>query len=77
MNDLVILQLPVALILYGLGLTFCAFDRHYKSTNGVLTVVSTLLAVGGTVYALVMGATMMECAVVLMIFLLLHMGVKE
>lgn len=73
----VILQTPLALVLYGIALGLCLFDKHYKATGGVVTLISTALAVGATVYALVMGATLVECATVLMVFLLANMGVKE
>lgn len=73
----VILQTPIALLLYGVALALCLFDRHYKASRGVLTVVSTALAVGATVYALLMGAALTECATVLMGFMLLNMGVTE
>ena len=75
--DSVILQAPLALVLYGIALALCLFDRHYKATGGIATMISTALAVGATVYALVMGATLVECATVLMVFLLANMGVKE
>ena len=75
--DSVILQTPLALVLYGIALALCLFDRHYKATGGIATMISTALAVGATVYALVMGATLVECATVLMVFLLANMGVKE
>ena len=77
MEESVILQLPLVLVVYGIALALCLFDRHYKATGGVVTMVSTAIAVGATVYAILMGATLVECAVVLMIFLLLNMGVKE
>lgn len=73
----VILQTPIALLLYGVALALCLFDRHYKASNGVLTYVSAALAVAATVYALLMGTPMVECATVLMGFMLLNMGVKE
>ena len=75
--DSVILQTPLALVLYGIALALCLFDRHYKATGGVATLVSTALAVVATVYALLMGAPLTECATVLMIFMLATMGVKE
>ena len=77
MMESVILQTPLALVFYGLALGLCLFDRHYKATNGVLTMISTALAVGATAYAILMGATLVECATVLMVFMLLNMGVKE
>ncbi len=77
MEESMILQLPLALMMYGLALAACLFDRHYNATNGILTRASTVIAVGATAYALLLGASLTECATVLMIFLLLNMGVKE
>ena len=77
MNESVILQTPLALVLFGIALALCLFDRHYKATNGVATLISTALAVGATVYAILMGASLVECATVLMVFLLANMGVTE
>ncbi len=73
----VILQTPLALVLYGIALALCLFDRHYKATGGVATLISTALAVAATVYALLMGTPLVECATMLMIFMLTNMGVKE
>ena len=73
----VILQSPLALLLYGIALFLNLFDRHYKMTRGVMTLVSTAVCVAATAYALVMGASMFECAAVLLAFLLLNMGVRE
>lgn len=75
--DSVILSLPLALVLYGAALFFVLFDRAYKATRGVFTLISTALAAVATAYSLLMGATMWECATVLLVFLLLNMGVKE
>jgi hypothetical protein len=75
--DSVILQLPLAMMLYGLALALFLFDRTHKATNGIITLISTAVAVVGTVYALLMGAPLTECATVLMVFMLLNMGVKE
>ena len=77
MEDIVILQLPLALALYGIALVLCLFDRKHKETGGVLNLVSTAVTVGATVYAILLGATLAECAVALMVFLLLNMGVRE
>ena len=73
----VILQTPMAMLLYGIALALCLFDRHYKATGGVMTYLSTAVAVAATVYALLMGTPLVECATVLMAFMLLNMGVKE
>ena len=77
MENFVILQLPLAWVLYGVALVLCLFDRKRKDTGGVLPLVSTAVTVLATAYVILMGATLAECAVVLMAFALLHMGVKE
>lgn len=75
----VILQQPLvlALILYGAALFLVLFDRAYRATKGVFTLISTALAAVATAYSLLMGAALWECATVLLVFLLLNMGVKE
>jgi hypothetical protein len=75
----VILQQPlvVAILLYGAALFLLLFDRHYRATPGTLTLISTVLAAVATAYSLINGASMWECATVLLVFLLLNMGVKE
>lgn len=77
MVEIVILQLPLALMLYGIAVGLCLFDRHYKATGGILTLVSNAVAIGATVYAILMGTPLTECVVLLMAFLLMTMGVKE
>ena len=75
----VILQQPLvtALVLYGIALALVLFDRAHKATNGIFTLISTALVALATGYSLIRGASMWECATVLLVFLLLNMGVKE
>lgn len=73
----VILFSPLALFLYGIALFLNLFDRHYRMTKGFLTIISCAVCVGATAYAIVIGASLWECATVLLVFLLLNMGVKE
>lgn len=73
----VILQTPFALFLYGTALFLNLFDRHYRVTKGWMTILSAFLAVGATAYALIIGASLRECAGVLTVFLLLNMEVRE
>lgn len=77
MDESVILKLPLALALYGAALFFCLFERAYQATKGRFFLLSTLLAVIATAYALIMGAGLWECAAVTLVFLLLNMGVEE
>ena len=75
----VILQQPLvlAMVLYGAALFLLLFDRAYRATRGIFTLISTALCAVATAYSLIMGASMWECATVLLVFLLLNMGVKE
>lgn len=75
MAESVILQLPLALLLYGSALFFCLFERRYRATRGVFFLLSAALALGASAYALIMGAGLWETAAVLLAFLLLNMGV--
>lgn len=69
--------LVISLLLYGIALALMLFDRSYRATKGLFTLISTVLTVLATAYSLLMGASMWECVTVLLGFLLLNMGVKE
>lgn len=73
----VILTSPLAVFFYGIALFLNLFDRHYKIRKGLLTIVSCVICIAATVYAIFIGASLWECATVLLIFLLLNMGVAE
>lgn len=75
----IILQKPLvlALVLYGISLALLLFDRKHRATKGIFTLISTALTALATAYSLIRGASMWECATVLLVFLLLNMGVKE
>jgi hypothetical protein len=77
MDKIVILHLPVALLFYGIALFLSIYDLHYKATKGIFTILSSLLVVGTTAYAILMGASLQEGSLVLLAFLLLEMGVKN
>ena len=73
--DSVILSSPLVLVLYGVALFLNLFDRHYKVTRGVMTIISCAVCVWATAYAMIIGASLWECATVLLVFLLLNMEV--
>ena len=75
----VILQQPlvVAIVLYGAALFLLLCDRFYRMTPGTFTLISTALVAVATAYSLINGASLWECATVVLVFLLLNMGVKE
>ena len=68
----VLLETPVLWILFGAALGLCLFDRAYRGTRGIFTVLSALLAIIGCAYALLLGAGAAEI-VILLAFLLLNL----
>ncbi len=73
----VILSSPLAMLLYGLGLGLCLFDRHHKLPGVVFPLASAVVVLLATAYAILIGAGLWECATALLVFLLLNMGVAE
>ena len=69
----VLLETPVLWILFGAALGLNLFDRAYRGTRGIFTVLSALLAIIGCAYALLLGAGAAEIAVILLAFLLLDL----
>ena len=69
----VLLETPVLWILFGAALGLNLFDRAYRGTRGIFTVLSALLAIIGCAYALLLGAGAVEIAVILLAFLLLNL----
>lgn len=76
MTEWVIFHTPVALLLYGAALVCALIERFTKCTNGVLTLVSAVLAIGATGALLLLGGSLWEAATLLIVFLLLHLEVK-
>lgn len=76
MVESMILQLPLALLLYGCALFLCLFERRYQATRGVFFLLSAALALGASAYSLIWGAGLWETAAVLLVFLLLDMRVE-
>lgn len=77
MEGNVILQLPLALFLYGGAMLLCLVERAVKVFRGRLILLSALIAVCASAYTLVMGASLNAVCAVLLVFLLVNMGVKE
>lgn len=74
MGESMILNTPILLLLFGISLGLCLFDRVYRNTKGWFTLCSAALAVGTAAYALILGAGMAEVATVLLLFLCLNLG---
>lgn len=73
MGQSVILTTPLLWLLLGIGLALCLFDRYYKATRGVFTLLGTVFAVVGCAVALILDAGMGEVVTVLLVFLLLEL----
>ena len=73
MADSVILQLPLAVLLYGAALFLCLFERKTRATRGVFFLLSAAVALAASGYALFSGAGLWETAAVLLVFLLLDL----
>lgn len=77
MAELVILQVPAALLLLAGALFFCLFEKAKRAGRGYLSLLSALLAILGTALDLLSGASLREAAALLTVFLLLNMEVRE
>ena len=77
MAEFVILRSPTVLLLCGLALFFCLFDRLHRASRGWLSVLSAVLAILGLGLDLLNGAALREAAAIATVFLLLNLGVRE
>lgn len=77
MAELVILQTPAALLLCAAALFLCLFDRKKKASRGWLSLLSAVLALLAAGIDLLRGASLREAALLLTVFLLMNMGVRE
>lgn len=69
----VILSTPLLWIGYGIALFLCLFEISKKSTGHVFSVISLLLVLGNTVYALILSASYYEAGIVILIFLAINL----
>ena len=71
MSESVIFNSPILLVLYGIALALVLFNLKNR-TGAVLTYVSAALVVCSSAYALLLGASLWETAVVIVVFLLIN-----
>ena len=71
MSESVIFNSPILLVLYGIALALVLFNLKNR-TGAVLTYVSAALVVGTSAYAILLGASLWETAIVIVIFLLIN-----
>ena len=71
MSESVIFNSPILLVLYGISLALVLFNMKNR-TGAVLTYVSAALTIGASAYALLLGASLWETAIVMVVFLLIN-----
>ena len=77
MAEFVILQSPAVLLLCGVALFLCLFDKASHASRGWLSLLSGALALAAVGLDLLNGADLREGAALLTVFLLLNLGVRE
>ena len=73
MIDSVIFNSPLLLILYGIALALALIELKIKATGFAMPLISFAIAVGTSIYAVLLGAPLFEVAIPLVILLLLNL----
>ena len=73
MENLVILNNPLLLVLYGVALALVLFELFTKLTGYILPLIAFALVVGTTIYAVILGAELLEVAIFVLVFLLINL----
>lgn len=73
--DSVILSSPLLLVLYDVAMLICIFDLIKRVTGYIFPILSAVIFVATTVYAILLGAGYVEVSIVVLIFLALNLGV--
>ncbi len=69
----VILSTPILWIGYGTALFLCLYEILKKATYNLFSLLSIVLTLASTVYALILGASLYEVGVVILIFLVINL----
>lgn len=70
----VIFTSPFLLILYGIALGLCLFELFTKTTGYVLPLLSCAIVIGTSIYAIILGANLLEVCIVFVVFILLNLA---
>lgn len=73
MGNLIIINSPLILVLYGIALALVLFELFTKLTGYVLPIIAFMIVIGTTIYSLLIGAQLFEVAIYVMIFLLINL----
>ena len=76
MSEWLIFQTPIALVLFLAAYGASLFERFTKKTNGVLTLVSVVLAIAATAVLLLSGGSLWESAALFLLLFLTQAGVR-
>ena len=71
----VIFGSPLLVFLYGIAALICIFDLFKRASGYVFPLLSAVLFVGTTIYAMLLGANYEELGIVVLIFLALNLTV--
>ena len=75
MEESVIFNSPLLLICYGTALLLCVFEIKKRISGYVLPILSALVCLLTTAYALLKGATLYETSTIILIFLIVNLSV--
>lgn len=73
MGNIIIINSPLILVLYGIALALVLFELFTKLTGYVLPIIAFMIVIGTTIYSLLIGAQLFEVAIYVMIFLLINL----
>lgn len=73
MEECIIFKEPILLILFGVALALCIYDKKYHASKGWFTIIESVLVVGTLAYAILLGAVWSEIIIVLLLFLSLNL----
>ena len=73
--DSVILNTPILWVLYGIALILCIIDIKLKAFGYIFHALSVGICIVASIIALFMGASLIEVAIVITIFLIVNLGV--
>jgi hypothetical protein len=72
MTDTVIFNSPYLVMGYVVALFFCLFAIKRRGSGYIIPIISTLLCVGTSAVAIILGASYYEICIVILIFLFLN-----
>ena len=72
MSESVIFNSPILIVLYGIALAVTLFEKRNR-TNAVLSWAAAILVLGTSGFAMILGASYLETAAVVVLFLMIQL----